>query len=101
MSIELLGVIILSLVLGVVLFSYERLLRQVGKLRSEREVMEVKARRRAARLVKEARMKAVEILGDAQVDAGKWQEVLDQELDKLTQGQLSEYKQRLQTISEK
>jgi hypothetical protein len=100
MSTELLGVIVLSLALAVVMFAYERVLREVYRLRQDKETLEMKARHRATRLVREAREKAVGILGEAKVDASKWQEVLDQELDKLIQSQLIEYKERLHTVSE-
>jgi vacuolar-type H+-ATPase subunit H len=99
MSTEFIGIIILSIVLAVVLFAYERLLEEVRKLKSERETVEVKSRQKAAKLVNDAREKAVTIVGEAKIDAQKWQEVLNQELDKLVQSEVGEYKQRIQSIS--
>jgi|PlaIllAssembly_1097288.scaffolds.fasta_scaffold299850_2 hypothetical protein len=99
MPFEILGVIILSLALAVVLFAYERLLRENRGLRRNKDNLELSSREQAAKLVREAREKAVGILGEAKVDVGKWQEVMDQELDKLIQAQIIEYKERLHNVS--
>jgi gas vesicle protein len=99
MTIELLGVIILSFTLSVVLFAYDRLLREIRKLKNDRITIEEKARERAEELVRGARDKATEIIGEAKVDAGKWQQVLEQELDKSLQEQIGNYKNNMQTVS--
>jgi hypothetical protein len=99
MSVELLGVIILSFTLGIVLFAYDRQLREMRKLKKDKLTIEEKARERAEELVKGAREKATQILGEAKVDAGKWQQVLDQELEKSLQEELGNYKNSLQTVS--
>jgi hypothetical protein len=99
MSFELLAVVLLSVVLAVVLYSYERALRQVLKLKREKSDVEKEARLRATKLVRSAREKAIEILGGAKVDSERWQEVLDQEMSKLADEQLDDYKEKLQTIS--
>lgn len=93
------GIIILSVVLGVVLYAYERSLKQVRRLKREKTEEEKKARTEAIQLVKEARQKAAEIIGEAKVNAEKWQQVMDEEMEKLTNAQLGEYKENLQKIS--
>lgn len=99
MGVDWLGIIILSVVLGVVLFAYERALSRIRSLQRERTNEEKKARSEAVTLVRQAREKAAEIIGEAKVDAAKWQEVMDAEMDKLTKAELGEYKERLQKIS--
>jgi hypothetical protein len=99
MEFEWLGIIILSVVLGVVLYAYERSLKQVRRLKREKTEEEKKARTEAIQLVKEARQKAAEIIGEAKVNAEKWQQVMDEEMEKLTNAQLGEYKENLQKIS--
>lgn len=99
MSFELLAVIVLSIILGVVLFSYERAIGELLKLKRERNEEERASRLYALRLVKDAREKAIEIIGEAKVDTTKWREILDEEIMKLTDEQLIEYKEKLQTIS--
>lgn len=92
-------ILVLCLVLGVVLFSYERLIWQMQRLKRDKSEAERESRIKAIKLVREARGKAVEIIGSAQVDAQKWQEVLDEEIEKLVNEQLDDYRERLQYIS--
>lgn len=99
MSIEVLGVIILAVVLAVVLYAYDRTLRELSILKKRKGEVEYESRKNALAIVKQARDKAAEIIGGAQVDASKWQEILDQEIEKLTDQELKEYKERLQSIS--
>jgi hypothetical protein len=99
MTIELLGVIILSFTLTVVLFAYDRLLRELKNLKKDKATIEDKSRERAEELVRGARDKAVEIIGEAKVDAGRWQQVLDQELNKSLEEQVGNYKISLQNVS--
>jgi hypothetical protein len=99
MNLELFAVVVLSLVLGVVLFSYERAIRQILRLKREKSEVEKEARLKAIKLVRDAREKAIEIIGDAKVDSVRWQEVLDEEISKLTDEQLINYKEKLQNIS--
>jgi F0F1-type ATP synthase membrane subunit b/b' len=100
MTVELLGVIILSFTLAVVLFAYDRQLRELRKLKRDKVTLEEKARERAEELVRGARDKAVEIIGEAKVDAGRWQEVLDQELNKSLQEQMVSYQNNIQNVSQ-
>jgi len=99
MSIELLGVIILSFTLAVVLYAYDRQLWELRKLKKDKATIEEKAREKAEELVRGARDKATEIIGEAKVDAGKWQEILDQELNKSLQEELVNYKNSIQSVS--
>lgn len=99
MSFELLAVVVLSTILGVVLFSYERAVTQLLKLKREKNEEEKASRLYALRLIKDAREKAIEIIGEAKVDTIKWRDTLDEEIMKLTDEQLVEYKEKLQTIS--
>ncbi len=100
MSIELLGVIVLSFTLAVVLFAYDRQLREMRKLKKDKATVDEKARQKAEELVKGARDKAVEIIGEAKVDATKWQQILDQEINKSLQEEIGDYKNKLHTVSE-
>jgi gas vesicle protein len=100
MNVELLGVIILSFTLAVVLFAYDRELRELRKLKRDKTTNEERARERAEELVRGARDKAVEIIGEAKVDAGRWQQVLEQELGKSLQEQIGNYKSSLQSVSQ-
>ncbi len=94
-----LAVVVLSTILGVVLFSYERAVTQLLKLKREKNEEEKASRLYALRLIKDAREKAIEIIGEAKVDTIKWRDTLDEEIMKLTDEQLVEYKEKLQTIS--
>ena len=49
--------------------------------------------------MRQARDKAVEIVGEAQVDANKLRQIMDEEMEKLSKEQLSDYKETLHTIS--
>jgi hypothetical protein len=100
MSIELLGVLILSFTLAVVLFAYDRELREMRQLKKDRATTEGKAREKAEELVRGARDKATEILGEAKVDAVKWQQILEQELNKSLQEEITNYKNNLQNVSQ-
>jgi hypothetical protein len=99
MTIEILGLLILAVVLAVVLFAYDRSLREISGLKKDRMNFEQRARRRMLRTMREARDRAVEIVGQAQLDADKLRQVMDEEMDKLAKEQLSDYKETIQTIS--
>ncbi len=99
MSFELGIIATLVFVLGLLLWGYIRSLRELASIRKEWDESEVRVRKLAGRLLKEARARAAVIIGEAKVDAEKWQSVLDLEMNKITSGQLQEYKETIHSIS--
>jgi hypothetical protein len=99
MSIEVVGIMILAIALAVVLFAYDRLLRELSGLKKSRSDFELAARRDVLKTLSRARDRAVEIVGGAQIDAEKVRQIMDAEMDKLAKEQLQDYKEVLQTIS--
>ncbi|OGD09800.1 hypothetical protein A2397_00445 [Candidatus Amesbacteria bacterium RIFOXYB1_FULL_44_23] len=99
MTFEVLGILVLAIVLGVVLFAYDRSLRELAGIKKDKIDFEQRARRRMLKILREARDKAVEIVGEAQVDAGNLKQMMDVEMDRLAKEQLSDYKETIQNIS--
>lgn len=100
MSIELIGIIILSVVLGVVLAAYERLIRKLDKYQREQEIIDAQSKQRAAKIVEAAKEKALAILENTKIDAKESQEDIDKKLEQITNKQMDYYKELLQSISE-
>jgi len=95
----LLAVIGLSLVAFVTIKAYDRLLREITRLKEERELVEARARHKAVVIVEEARDKALEILREARIEAETKREALSHRLDNVTDRQVDDYKQVLQSIT--
>ncbi len=99
MNFEIFGVLILSVVLAVVLAAYDKLLRELKRLKQEKETIELRARHRAMKVVEDARDRALEIMQKANAQMQRDRGHLDTELQKVSSEQLDEYKQVLQNIS--
>jgi hypothetical protein len=74
-------------------------MRELKILKKTKDVVEEKARRRAKTLLRQSRDRAIEILGEVNVDAVKWQEVMESELEKLTSDEIGKYKEDIQNVS--
>jgi F0F1-type ATP synthase membrane subunit b/b' len=92
-------IIFLSLTLGAALIAYDRLLRELRDLRVERGSFEEGGRLKAARIMEEARDKALQILEGAKFDAGESQEKVEEEMNRITKMQLDNYNNMIQRIS--
>lgn len=99
MDISLLGIAIVSFVLGVVLIAYDQKLRELRKLRNDKKQIEEKARQRAIQIVEEARDKALAIVEQARVNAGDNQKEIDAQLARVSEQQIDVYRHILQDVS--
>jgi len=92
-------IIFLSLTLGATLIAYDRLLRELRELKTEKGSFEESGRLKAAKIMEEARDKALQILEEAKLDAGENQQKVDGEMERITQMQLDNYNNMIQKIS--
>ena len=75
-SIEMLGVIVLTLVLAGVLVAYDRVLKKLQRLSHEEGKLQEEAQRRAEKVLEDARSRATEILSEAKVNQEQLQKKL-------------------------
>lgn len=99
LSLEMLGVIVLSVILAVVLVAYDRLLRRVQQIRHEEEKFEEKARRQAEKIVELAKIRAERMVTQATTQGRQLQHELEEMVASAGEAQIGEYKQKLQNIS--
>ncbi len=99
MNIELIVIVGLCLVLGLVLAGYDRVLRELNRLKKGREEINAEAREKAVRILESAREKAVEIVSEAKIGTLRESEDINRRLGEVSEQKLVEYKQMLQNIS--
>lgn len=99
-SIEMVGVIILSVMLSGVLVAYDRVLRKLQRQHHEENKLHEEAQRRAEKVLQEARAKAKEIISQAQINGEELQKQLAQMIDDVDKDHIGEYKEKLHKISQ-
>ncbi len=99
MNIELIVIVGLCLTLGLVLAAYDKLTREINRLKKGREEINAEAREKAVRILESAREKAVEIVSEAKIDTLRESEDMSKRLGEVSEQKLMEYKQMLQNIS--
>lgn len=92
-------IIFLSLTLGATLIAYGRLMRELKELKTEKGSFEESGRQKAAKIMEEARDKALQMLEGVKIDAGENQQLVDEELKKIGQMQMDNYNNMIQKIS--
>lgn len=99
MSIELVGIIVLSVILGGVFAAYTRVAIQLAKYKKEQAILDAQTRQKAAKIVEEAKDKALEILENTKIDAKESQEEIDKQLEDITKKQVDYYKELMLNIT--
>jgi vacuolar-type H+-ATPase subunit E/Vma4 len=99
-SIEMIGVIVLSVMLAGVLIAYDRVLRKLQRQHHEENKLHEEAQRRAEKVLQEARDKAKEIISQAQLNGEELQKQLAQMIDEVDKDHIGEYKEKLHKISQ-
>lgn len=99
-SIEMVGVIVLTVVLAGVLVAYDRLLKKLQRQLHEESKLHAEAQKRAERVMEEARNKAKEIISQAQISGEDLQKQLSRMIDEADKGHIGEYKEKLHKISQ-
>lgn len=99
MSVELIVIVALCLVLGVVLAGYDKVLRELNRVKNGSEKINAEAREKAVRIIETAREKAVEIITEAKFGTMRESDNLSQRLDEVSEQKLVEYKKMLQNVS--
>lgn len=100
MSIELLAIFILCLALAVTLTAYDKRMRELKHLREIREDVEEKARRRAIEIINQAKDKSVDIISQVVEKVVDEKEELTSKLHGVTGQHISDYKHKLQSVSD-
>jgi hypothetical protein len=99
LSIEMIGVVLLSVILSMVLVAYDRLLRKVQLVKQDEERYSKSASVKAEKIIDMARIRAQKILDEANLTSRELQQELDKMVDDASKLHMGEYKEKIQNIS--
>lgn len=99
-SVEMAGVVVLTIVLAGVLVAYDRVLKKLQRQHHEEGKLHEEAQRRAEKVLEEARNKAKEIISQAELNGEQLQKQLAQMIDEVDKDHIGEYKEKLHKISQ-